>query len=119
MNEEPGNYEDILPLSAASFHILFTLVEGEKHGYAIRQDVEAETNGSIVIHIGSLYNHIRRLQKYGLIVESEDRPISEKDDSRRRYYRLTERGKRVLLAEADRVRKLVGLLEEKNIFGGI
>ena len=118
MNEEPKNYEDMLPLSAATFQILFTLVEGEKHGYAIRQDVEAETEGSVVIHIGSLYNHIRRLQKYGLITESEDRPLSE-DDSRRRYYRLTERGKKVLLAEADRVRKLVVLLEEKNIFDGV
>jgi len=119
MNEEPENYEGMLPLSAASFHILFTLVEGEKHGYAIRQDVEAETNGSIVIHIGALYNQLRRLQKYGLITESEDRPMSEMDDSRRRYYRLTEKGRKVLRAEADRVRKLVVLLEEKNIFGGV
>jgi len=119
MYEEPENIEDILPLSAVTFHILFTLVDGEKHGYAIRQDVEAETKGSIVVHIGSLYNHIRRLQKYGLITESEDRPPTEMDDSRRRYYRLTEQGRKVLQAEADRVRKLVVLLEEKNIFGGV
>lgn len=119
MNKKPEEYKDLLPLSPVAFHILFALADGEKHGYALRKEVEKVTEGAVVIHIGSLYNQIRRLLKSGLITESNKRPPVDVDDSRRRYYRLTDKGKKALLEEADRVRKLVTLLDEKKLFNEI
>ncbi len=91
------------------------LAPGDRHGYGIMQDVEAHTDGSVVLEAGSLYRTIRRLQDEGWITESARRPAADRDDERRRYYRLTPIGKRIVAAEAARLRRLVRLAEAANV----
>jgi DNA-binding PadR family transcriptional regulator len=99
--------EEFLPLTPAVFHILVALGDGESHGYAIMQDVFARTDGSVRLSAGTLYGAVSRLLDDGIIEESEERPDPEMDDARRRYYRLSNLGSRVLVAEANRLTDLV------------
>ena len=98
---------DFLPLTPAVFHILIALADGEAHGYAIMQSVADRSAGSVRLGAGTLYGAINRLLQDGLIEESAERPDPEMDDSRRRYYRLTDLGGRVVAAEAKRMADLV------------
>ena len=99
--------ETFLPLTPAVFHILITLADGEAHGYAIMQEVAHRSGGSVRLGPGTLYGAISRLLEDGLLEESEDRPDPSMDDTRRRYYRLTNLGGRVLAAETERLAELV------------
>jgi DNA-binding PadR family transcriptional regulator len=99
--------DSFLPLTAAVFHILIALADGETHGYAIMQEVARRSGGSVRLGPGTLYGAIGRLLEDGLIEESEERPDPEMDDTRRRYYRLTHFGSRVLAAETERLAGLV------------
>jgi DNA-binding PadR family transcriptional regulator len=107
--------ETMLPLTPAVFNILMALAEGEKHGYAIMCDVEEATDGSVRMGPGTLYGSLDRMLKAGLIEESENRPIEAQDDERRRYYRLSEFGLRLLKAEASRLSKAVRLARARKI----
>lgn len=98
--------ESQAPLTAAMFNVLITLADGDKHGYAILKEVEEQTAGEVQLSTGTLYGIIKRLLVEGLIVESRHRP-AEDDDQRRRYYRLTEDGRKVAIAEATRMEKLL------------
>jgi len=95
------------PLTPAVFHILLALAGGEKHGYGILQEIEARTEGAVRMGPGTLYGTIKRLLHDDLIAESDSRPDPELDDERRRYYRLTERGRRAAMDEAARLEQLV------------
>ena len=99
--------EDFLPLTPAVFHILVALGDGEAHGYAIMQDVLKRTGGAVRLSAGTLYGAVSRLLDDGLIEEAEERPDPELDDTRRRYYRLTDLGSRVLVAETKRLAELL------------
>ncbi|HEY2384472.1 MAG TPA: PadR family transcriptional regulator [Terriglobia bacterium] len=99
--------DSLLPLTPAVFHILIALADGETHGYAIMQEVSRRSGGSVRLGPGTLYGAISRLLEEGLIEESADRPDPEMDDTRRRYYRLTNFGGRVLAAETERLAGLV------------
>jgi DNA-binding PadR family transcriptional regulator len=101
---EPG---DLLPLPAALFQILVALADRERHGYGIMQDIAARTDGKMRLSPGTLYGSIKRMLEQGLIQESDERPDPELDDERRRYYRITEFGRRVAGAETERLSKLV------------
>jgi DNA-binding PadR family transcriptional regulator len=105
----------LVPLSPPVFHILLALSGGERHGYGILLDIEAQTDGAVRLGTGTLYTAIRRLLDCGLIEESDQRPDVELDDERRRYYRLTSSGRRVALAEARRLESLVGLARERRL----
>jgi DNA-binding PadR family transcriptional regulator len=109
--------EELLPLTPAVFHILLALADGDKHGYAIMQEVEALTGGTIRLGPGTLYGSIKRLLAGGLIEESNERPDPELDDERRRYYRLTDFGRRVVTAEAERLLQLVRQAKLKKLLG--
>lgn len=98
-----------LPLTPAVFYILVALAEGDRHGYAIMQEVGVRSGGAVRLGPGTLYGAISRMLKDGLIAECEERPAPEFDDSRRRYYRLTDRGSRALAAEAKRLGDLARL----------
>lgn len=98
---------DFLPLPDAVFHILLSLADGERHGYAIMQDVSEQTGGKMRLGPGTLYGAIKRMIGDGLIEESDERPDADMDDERRRYYRLTDFGQRVASAEAERLSALV------------
>ena len=108
--------EDLLPLSPQVFHILVALADGDRHGYSIMQDVTARTGGKLRLSPGTLYGSVQRLLDQGLITElrEKERPEASKDDQRRRYYRLTDFGRRVARAEAER---LAQLLDHARAFG--
>jgi DNA-binding PadR family transcriptional regulator len=95
--------ESLLPLPQAVFQIMLALTEGERHGYAIMQEVAASTGGKVRLGPGTLYGSIKRMVEQGLIQEDAG---SSLDDERRRYYRLTPFGRRVASAEASRVEAL-------------
>jgi DNA-binding PadR family transcriptional regulator len=105
--------ESFLPLKSNWLHILVSLVGGEKHGYAIMQDVLDRTGGKVRLWPATLYGSLKRLIENGMIVESGERPAPEFDDARRRYYRLTPLGHRVLDLESQRLRDLVGVLNAR------
>jgi DNA-binding PadR family transcriptional regulator len=107
---------ELLPLKTVDFLVLVMLARGDRHGYGIMQDVEAHTEGAVRLEAGSLYRTIRHLVDDALVVESARRPASGADDERRRYYRLTPFGRRVLTAEVARLRELIRLAEASRIF---
>src|SRR5262245_26119575 len=107
-NEEPTP-ESFLPLPPATFHILIALAEKDLHGYAIMSEVAASTNGELKLSPGTLYRSIQRMLEQGFIIEPRQRPAPEKDDERRRYYRITNFGMEVARAEARRLTQLVKL----------
>jgi DNA-binding PadR family transcriptional regulator len=106
--------DSFLPLKTNWFHILLSLADGEQHGYGIMQEVSERTRGKVRLWPATLYGTIKRLIEAGLIQESDERPAPELDDARRRYYRLTRLGKRVLDAETARLRELVSIVELKR-----
>lgn len=106
--------EDLLPLPPATFHILLALVDEERHGYAIIQDVEARTQGELRLSAGTLYRSIARMVEQGLITEVvKRRPAA--DDQRRRYYRITPFGTAVARAEMRRLSELVRLARARGL----
>ena len=109
--------ENHLPLTPAVFHILLSLSDGEKHGYAIMRVVEETTQSRMVLGPGTLYGAIKRLLKASLIAETDNRPDPVLDDSRRRYYELTDLGRKVLTAESERLAKLVEFARGKGLLG--
>ena len=106
---------DALPLRSMDFLVLLMLAPGERHGYGIMQDVLAHTEGEMELEAGSLYRTIRRLADEQLLEEAARRPASDVGDERRRYYRLTPFGRRVVAAEAARLRALVRLAEQARL----
>jgi DNA-binding PadR family transcriptional regulator len=105
---QPGEAA-LSPLSPAVFHILLSLGGGERHGYAIKREVAARTEGKLTLGPGVLYGSINKMLELGLIEESADRPDPHLDDERRRYYRITPHGRKAAQAEAGRMRELVKL----------
>jgi len=103
------------PLTPAMFNVLLSLADGDKHGYAILKEVDEQTGGEVQLSTGTLYGIIKRLLADGLIVETRHRPASSEDDQRRRYYRLTEEGRQVAVAEAERMEKLLARARSKRL----
>lgn len=100
--------DELVPLPSAVFHILVSLADADRHGYAIIQDVAARTDGEVRLGAGTLYRSIQRMLDQDLIVETNTRPAAD-DDERRRYYRITPLGRQVARAEAERLSSLVKL----------
>jgi DNA-binding PadR family transcriptional regulator len=100
---------DPTPLSPTYFHILLSLGDGERHGYALKREIAARTGGKINLGPGVLYGSINRMLELRWIEESDDRPDPHLDDERRRYYRITSLGRKVARAEAVRMKDLVKL----------
>jgi DNA-binding PadR family transcriptional regulator len=98
------------------FHILLALADGEKHGYAILKEVARRTDDRVRLSAGTLYGNLARLESAGMILESSKRPGMELDDERRRYYRLTEFGRSVAVAEAERMEEALMQARAKNLF---
>ena len=108
----------IPPLTPAVYHILLALADGEKHGYAIMKEVEAQTGGQIKMGPGTLYGSIKRMLAAGMIEEADERPDPEMDDERRRYYRITSYGEAVAHAEAARLTDLLRLARASGFAKG-
>ena len=112
-NSDP---RDFLPLTPAVFHILLALAEGDKHGYAVIVDVRERTAGEVQLGTGTLYTAIKRLLERDLI-EGADVPADapQAGEQRRRYYHLTDLGRNVVQAEAERLERLVGIAREREL----
>jgi DNA-binding PadR family transcriptional regulator len=99
----------LLPLPLATFHILLSLADEDRHGYGIILEVAARTGGELRLSAGTLYRSIQRMLEDGLLVEARERPAPDEDDERRRYYRITPFGAAVARAETRRLAELVKL----------
>ena len=107
--------DSVLPLTPISFEILLALTEGDRHGYAILQQVEARTAGVLPLRTGTLYRALARLEEAGLIL-LVDGP--DTDDERRRYYRITPRGRDVAREEARRLEDQVAAARARKLLSG-
>ena len=107
--------QEFLPLTPTELHILLALAGGERHGYAIMQEINDQTAGRLRVGPGSLYGTIKRLLGHKMIVETEERPDASLNDERRRYYAMTSLGRKVLSAEARHLAELVELARAKRV----
>ena len=108
----PGTF---VPLADLPFQILLALGEGRSHGYAIGKEIEVRTSGRLNPTTGSLYQALRRLREDGLIAPA-DPPSGEEDgDPRRRYFRLTPLGRRVMALEVERLEGLISLARKRSL----
>jgi DNA-binding PadR family transcriptional regulator len=108
----------LLPLPPITFHVLLALADGDRHGYAIIQEVATRTGGELTLSAGTLYRSIHRMLEQGLVVEARERPGPEEDDERRRYYRITKFGIETAKAEARRLTQLVKLARASGFAPG-
>jgi DNA-binding PadR family transcriptional regulator len=103
-----------LPLGASMFYILLALAGGDRHGYGVIKEVEVQTGGTVKLGPGTLYRLIKQLLADGWIAETDGEP-SVDDDERRRYYRLTPRGRAIARAEAERLDAVVAVARERRL----
>lgn len=104
------------PLTPAVFHILLALSGGERHGYGIMKQVEADSQGKVTMGPGTLYGSLKRMLDAGLIRESDKRVDPEMDDQRRIYYQITGSGAQALAAELERYQRIVTIAQNRNLF---
>ncbi len=97
--------ERFLPLSPAALHILLSLAAEERHGYGIMQDIARQSDGRYKLGPGTLYDNLQKLMKERLVEETEN--SSTGAESRRRYYRLSKLGRRVLSTEIARLEQAI------------
>ena len=115
MTERPAIVEPNAPLTPAMFHVLLALAGEDLHGYAILKEVALRTGGEVQLSTGTLYGIIKRLLNDGLIAALRERPAALHDDERRRYYRLTAKGRGVAAAEAERLEKVVAIARSRRL----
>jgi DNA-binding PadR family transcriptional regulator len=112
---EDRSLDQFLPLTPAVYEILLALYDGERHGYEIMREAQRESEGRVILRPGTLYRALSRLLEAELVEESGERPAPERDDERRRYYRLTALGKQVLKAEVERLAAQVNAARAKRL----
>jgi DNA-binding PadR family transcriptional regulator len=115
MTPKSSAAEPNAPLTPAMFHVLLALAGEDLHGYAILKEVAMRTGGDVQLSTGTLYGIIKRLLNDGLIAELRERPAAAHDDERRRYYRLTAKGRDVAATEAHRMAKVVELARSRRL----
>ena len=103
------------PLSLPWVYILLALADGERHGYGIMREVEARTGGQVNLWPATLYGAIKRMLAAGLIEQASDHADPAAADTRRKYYRLAERGRQVLANETARLAQIVEMAREKDV----
>ena len=108
--------QNLLPLTPTVFHMLLALADGEKHGYGIMKQVEADSQGKVTMGPGTLYGSLKRMLDAGLVRESDKRVDPEMDDERRIYYQITGAGAEALEAELERYKRIVSLAQERKLY---
>jgi DNA-binding PadR family transcriptional regulator len=103
------------PLTPAVFHILLALSTGERHGYGIMKQVEADSDGNVSMGAGTLYGSLKRMLDSGLVKESDKRVDPEMDDERRIYYQITGAGRKALETELERYKNIVTVAQKRNL----
>ena len=114
MGDQAPIPESYLPLTPAVLDIMVALGDEELHGYAIMREVRRRTDGQRRLAPGTLYRSLKQMEQRGWVAQSEERPEPSLDDERRRYYRLTEIGRRIALAEVERLEGLVDAARSKG-----
>jgi DNA-binding PadR family transcriptional regulator len=104
------------PLTPAVFHILLALSSGERHGYGIMKEVEADSQGKVSMGAGTLYGSLKRMLDAGLVKESDKQVDPEMDDERRIYYQITGVGAKALAAELERYKSIVNLAQARKLY---
>jgi len=104
------------PLTPAVFHILLALSTGERHGYGIMKQVEADSQGKVTMGPGTLYGSLKRMLDAGLVRESDKRVDPEMDDERRIYYQITGMGAEALAAELERYQRIVTIAQQRKLY---
>ena len=107
--------DELLPLTPPVFHLLVALSDGERHGYALMRQVADDTDGILKLGPGTLYGCLQRMLEAGLIAESDQRADPQLDDERRRYYRISDLGSRVVRAEAKRLAAAVAAARSRRL----
>jgi DNA-binding PadR family transcriptional regulator len=102
MKDDRSSY---LPLTPATLHILLALSAEDRHGYAIMQEVARQSAGQYKLGPGTMYENLDKLAARGLVKRVSARSAAE--DPRRRYYRLTDLGRRVLAADVERLKRVL------------
>ncbi|HXC96609.1 MAG TPA: helix-turn-helix transcriptional regulator [Edaphobacter sp.] len=105
------------PLTPAVLHILLALSTGERHGYGIMKQVQADSQGNAKMGPGTLYGSMGRMMAAGLVRESDKRVDPEMDDERRIYYKLTSAGRAALETELERYRSVVAVAKGRLAHG--
>jgi DNA-binding PadR family transcriptional regulator len=106
----PSIYQvSIVRLTRVEFHVLLSLLDSDRHGYGIMQDVERLTDGEVRLGPGTLYTAIARLVASGFIEDCES------DDERRRRYAITKKGKTAAADEAKRLATLVRTARKRGL----
>jgi DNA-binding PadR family transcriptional regulator len=105
----------LTPLTPAVFYILLALASSEKHGYEIMKQVKQDSQGQVKMGTGTLYGSLKRMLADGLIEEAGERPAPERDDERRRYYRLTDLGRQAFQAELQRYNEVVAVAKLRSL----
>jgi DNA-binding PadR family transcriptional regulator len=103
------------PITSSTFLILLALADRDRHGLGIADEVEERTDGKVRLGAGTLYNAIRKASEAGLIGEVTAPPDPDDDDPRRRYYRVTQLGRRTLRAELERLSAVLSMAREKSL----
>lgn len=116
MAREPDDVRSYLPLRPVELEVLLSLSNGERHGYAILQEAEKRSGSETMPGLVTFYRALRRMEADALIAES-DAPPDPDDDERRRYYRITDLGRRVAAAEAARMAALVRAARASHLIG--
>jgi len=111
----PEELQNLLPLTPAVFFVLLSLSDGEKHGYAIMQEIATLSDGRFRAGPGTLYTTLQRLLELGLIQEVSGCDAASERDSRRRYYRLKGAGRTLLETELIRLESVVRLAHRKKL----
>ncbi len=104
-----------LSLTSSAFYILLSLSSQERHGYEILKDVVLSSAGLVKMGPGILYTTLKRLLEGGLIIEVEGRTAADREDSRRRFYRLTHHGRTALAAELERMESALKLARARRL----
>jgi DNA-binding PadR family transcriptional regulator len=103
-------------LTPAVFHILLALADRDRHGYGIMLEIAERTNRQVQMGPGTLYGTLKRMLEGSLIEECDERIDPDLSDERRRYYRITQQGRRAAAAEAERLQALVRIARAKSVF---
>lgn len=109
--------ESYLPVNPRDFLILFALTSGKRHGYGIVKEVERDSGGTVRLDPANLYRSIKRLIRDGLVADEGQLDGETSDTDRRRYYAISEMGRRVVSLEAARLAELADAARERKLIG--
>ena len=109
--------ESYLPINPRDYLILFALTSGQRHGYGIVKEVERDSGGTVRLDPANLYRSIKRLIRDGLVSDESHPRDAGGDNERRRYYAITEIGRRVVKLEAARLAELADAARARNLIG--